>query len=108
MKKGQKQLYKLINRTFKNAIILQQLRIDELKLVERREIWLQERQGAKVASEQKFPSGGVIGVGFGKSKNEEGVSMRRHLIAKFPKKDCNCNACRIEREILKHANKNDV
>ena len=85
MKKGQKRMFKFLNKAFKNAIILKQLRIDELKLVESREKWLRERQGAKVDSafaedfeqrakdswEQKFPSGGVmVGVDFGASKDE--------------------------------------
>lgn len=139
MKKGQKQLFKFINKIFENAIILQQLKIDELKII--------EKQKSKSGSEQKFASGGVI-VGEkdkelvvkpnlsneGKSliermeetlkdatrvkENEEDVNRRfkKPLIfavdmgyeMEIPKEDCDCNACKIEREILKHANKNDV
>ena len=122
MKKGQKKLFKFINKTFKNAIILQQLRIDELNF----------RQELKKRSEKvPFPSGGVIvGVDFGESKNEERIFSkeefeRRKLgiveglkktmketmaTAKIPEiaDGCNCESCRIEREILKNVNKNDV
>ena len=133
MKKGQKQLFKFINKIFENAIILQQLRIDELKL----------RQKSKISlKEVSFPSGGNISDNLGTSnmetenhlidslkyrmkdarakENEEGVKVNRHskkpLIfaidmgeeMKFPKKDCDCKSCRIEREILKNINKNDV
>ena len=122
MKKGQKKLFKFINKTFKNAIILQQLRIDELKLC----------QELKKRSEKvSFPSGGEIKIAdFGGSKNEERIFSkeefkRRELgiveglkktmketmaNAKIPeiKDGCNCESCRIEREILKHVNKNDV
>ena len=121
MKKGQKQLLKFINKTFENAIILQQLKIDELKLRER----------PKVDVSEIYPSGGVIvGVDFGASKNEERIFSkeefeRRELgiveglkktmketmaTAKIPEiaDGCNCESCRIEREILKNVNKNDV
>ena len=122
MKKNQKQLFKFINKTFENAIILQQLRIDELKLC----------QELKKRSEKvSFPSGGVIvGVDFGESKNEERIfskeeferrklgiveglkkTMKETMAnAKIPEiaDGCNCESCRIEREILKNVNKNDV
>ena len=122
MKKGQKKLFKFINKTFKNAIILQQLRIDELNF----------RQELKKRSEKvPFTSGGEIKiVDFGASKNEERIFSkeefeRRKLgiveglkktmketmaTAKIPEiaDGCNCESCRIEREILKNVNKNDV
>ena len=121
MKKGQKKLFKFINKTFKNAIILQQLRIDEFKLC----------QELKKRSEKvSFPSGGEIKIAdFGGSNEERIFSKeefeRRELgiveglkktmketmaNAKIPeiKDGCNCESCRIEREILKHVNKNDV
>ena len=117
MKKGQKKLFKFINKTFKNAIILQQLRIDELNF----------RQELKKRSEKvPFTSGGEIKIiDFGASKNEERIFSkeefeRRELgiieglketmaTAKIPEivDGCNCESCRIEREILKNVNKND-
>lgn len=82
MKKGQKKLFKFINKTFKNAIILQQLRIDEFKLC----------QELKKRSEKvSFPSGGEIKIAdFGGSKNEESCELLSKIIIFVTRNNLNC------------------
>lgn len=120
MKKGQKRMFKFLNKAFKNAIILQQLRIDELKL---RKDW--EANVPKVTSEQKFPSGGATERRakadwerkFRSDGYTNGILLKKEkaesLLKPFKKAmriedECDCESCKIESEILKHANKNDV